>query len=85
MSQTMVRTVFVFFLALTAFGCVSDAETICQKADECNILVGQSESECVERAEKDRTEGELADCVDCIDGKSCSTLVRGACAAACFF
>lgn len=71
-------------LALTAAACSSDASTICAKLDECNVLAaGVSKNDCEEQAEKSGTDSERSDCADCLDSKSCSTIVNGGCSADC--
>jgi hypothetical protein len=63
----------------------SDAEVICDKADECNFLFGISRDDCVDIAEDEGTESELQTCADCGKDKSCPSLTDGACAAECSF
>jgi len=61
---------------------VSDAELICQKFDDCNILEGISYDDCVERVDTGLSSAKR-DCADCVDGKSCTTLGNGSCEAEC--
>ncbi|MDD9947814.1 MAG: hypothetical protein OXU20_42630 [Myxococcales bacterium] len=70
-------------LVASLFGCESDQEAICSKMDECNLLSGVSEDDCVETVEKEASESQAADCADCVDDKSCSSLTNGACEAEC--
>lgn len=61
----------------------SDAEVICDKLDECNLLLGLSKADCVDETEKAGTESERKTCADCVKDKSCSSLTSGACSAEC--
>lgn len=70
------KLVLVLALGLSAMGCSSEADVICEKLDECNVLAGRSLEECVELVEKAGTEGERADCASCVEEKSCSTLTE---------
>ena len=79
--NAMTLIVCVAFLS----GCFNDAETICEKADECNILVGQSVEECVEDVEKQGTDSEIEDCATCAEEKSCGSIVAQACDSECRF
>lgn len=70
-------------LILAFAGCGSDAGTICGKLDECNALEGLSVDDCEERVEKLGTDSTRADCAECLDSKSCSTIDNGGCNADC--
>jgi hypothetical protein len=59
-------------------GCTSTAKAGCKKADECNVLSGESVEGCTERAQKaldNLTSGQRSDCEkelnDCVDKSSC--------------
>lgn len=71
-------------LTLVLMACSSDSEIICEKFDECNVLnPGVSVDSCVESVEKESTESARSDCAECVDEKSCGSLVNGACDAEC--
>ena len=78
-----IKALGFMFLAASAIGCGSDAQAICDKYDECNLLAGVSVDDCVELGEKLQTESKLADCAACVEGKSCDTIKNGDCNAAC--
>lgn len=66
----------------------SSAEVICDKLDECNILQGQSASECTDEIEDAIDDGrvdedDVADCADCVEDNTCSEIRNGDCNAAC--
>ncbi len=82
MTDTLKALGLLFFVA-SATGCGSDAQAVCDKLDECNMLFGTSVDSCVETGEKDKTDSQLSDCAECVDGKSCETLSAGDCNAAC--
>jgi hypothetical protein len=69
--------------SLLSVACASDAEVICKKLDECNMLTNQSVDDCTSKVEKAGTDAERSDCADCMDDKSCSTIHNGGCLAEC--
>jgi hypothetical protein len=60
----------------------ADAELICDKLDECNLLTGLSYTDCVEQVDEGLTSAKR-DCANCVDGKACATLTNEACDAEC--
>lgn len=64
---------------MTAAGCASTADQTCDRLDTCNILQGQSVSECVETWERELdklTSGQREDAIrlseECLEFESCS-------------
>jgi len=70
-------------LGLLSIACSSEGEIICEKADECNLLIGQSIEDCAEDVEAELNSSQLTDCATCVDEKSCSSIVGGGCNAEC--
>jgi hypothetical protein len=69
--------------SLSAVACASDATVICEKMDECNLLEGQSVDDCTEEVDKAGTDSTRADCAECVDEKSCTTISNGGCTLDC--
>ena len=62
----------------------SGQATMCKKLQECNLLAsGTSEADCEQNVQKNYTSSQINDCANCANGKSCTTIVNGACDAAC--
>ncbi len=85
-APTMKLSTVVLALSISGLvGCASDADVICDKVDECNLLQGISLDDCVERVEKISTDSERETCANCAKDKSCSSIASGACVAECAF
>lgn len=77
----MTRT-HLMLLVLALSGCASDADTICDKLDECNLL-RTSTKECAENFETAYKDSEREACAKCIDAASCAGITRNECRSAC--
>jgi hypothetical protein len=76
-----VLTILVSAVLVSAAGCGGDglAERACSRASECDLLMGQSESECVEEGEtfldmlSDSEREQFTDLMNmCLDLESCA-------------
>jgi hypothetical protein len=84
MAKSITITItIVVFCSCFIFGCGggdgSVSEKVCDRLDECNLLIGMSTSECIENGNKaldDLTSTDRADCernmTDCLKNESCS-------------